>query len=73
LRIRHTTVAAFVERDLDREAFAKISERDDVFALLVELAARSFSGRQYLKSVKNRLAHDDDLRKRQRVIMRALR
>jgi hypothetical protein len=73
LRIRHTTVAAFVERDLDWEAFATITERDDVFAQLVELAARSFSGRQYLKSVKNRLAHDDDQRKRRGVIMRALR
>jgi hypothetical protein len=72
LRIRQTAVAAFVERGLDRAGFPRITRRDDVFALLVELAAFSFSGRQYLKSVKDRLALDDNQRDRLHVIERAL-
>jgi len=72
LRIRQTTVAAFLERDLDRSAFVRITERDDVFALLIELASVSFSGQRYLKSVRNYLADDDNLRKRLRIIKRAL-
>lgn len=73
LRIRHTTVAAFVERGLDREGFPRITRRDDVFALLVELATLSFGGRRYLKSVGDRLALDDNQQDRLRVIKRALR
>ena len=73
LRIRQTTVAAFVERGLDGAAFARITGRDDVFALLVELAAFSFRGQQYLKSIKDSLAHDDNQRERLRMVERALR
>lgn len=71
LRIRQSTVASFVERDLDATSFTKITDRDDVFSLLVEIAAASFRGQRYLKSVKDRLAHDDQ-RVRLRIVKRAL-
>ena len=70
LRIRQTTVAAFVERGLDRAAFARITGRDEVFSLLVELATFSSSGRKYLKSVKDRLARDADQPERLRLVQR---
>lgn len=73
LRIRQTAVTAFVDRRLDWAGFPRITERNDVFALLVELATYSFSGRRYLKSVKDRLARDDNQRDRLRMIKRALR
>jgi hypothetical protein len=72
LRVRRTTVAAFVDRDLDPAFFPRITVRDDIFVLLVELAANSFSGRHYLKAVKDRLAGDDYQKERLRIVKRAL-
>src|ERR1700731_2162768 len=60
---------AFVERGLNEAAFARITRRDDVFALLEELATFSFSGRRYLKLVNDGLAHDDDQRERRSIVI----
>jgi len=72
LRIRQTTIEAFVGRGLDAAAFARITGRDDVFALLVEIAASSFRGQQYLRLVKDLLLQDDNRHERPRIVRRAL-
>jgi hypothetical protein len=63
----------FVDRELDPRSFVRITERDDVFALLVESAAYSFSGKRYLKLVRDWLSQDGNQPERLRTVHRALR
>lgn len=51
-RIRQTTVNLFVNKGLDQRSFVQITSRDDIFELLVEIAAESYSGPRYLNSIK---------------------
>jgi hypothetical protein len=67
-----TMVDVFVDRELDPQSFGTITTRDDVFALLVEIAADSFSGRRLLKSVRDTLAHEGNQRERLRLVKQAV-
>jgi hypothetical protein len=71
-RIRQTTVDLFVNRKLNPRSFVSITARDDIFALMVEIAASSYSGQRYLKSVRDSLSDDGDQRERLRLVKRAL-
>jgi hypothetical protein len=71
-RIRKTTVDLFVNRRLDERSFVQITSRDDIFELLVEIAAASYSGQKYLNSVRTRLSYDGDYLERMRIIGRAI-
>ena len=71
-RIRQTTVNLFVNRDLDPQSFAAITTRDDVFELLVDIAAHSFAGERYLKAVREALSHNGNQGERLRLVKRAI-
>jgi hypothetical protein len=71
-RIRRTTVDLFVNRELDQRSFLQITSRDDIFELLVGIAAESYSGQKYLISVRTRLLHDENYLDRMRTITRAI-
>jgi hypothetical protein len=69
-RIRQTTVDMFVNKGLDSRSFIKITSSDDVFELLVEIAASSHSGQRYLKLVLDRLSRDGNQPERLRAVRR---
>ncbi|WP_441255822.1 GAP1-N1 domain-containing protein [Tardiphaga sp. 285_C5_N1_2] len=71
-RITQTTVDLYVDNDLDPGAFVRITAHDGVFALLVDVAARSFRGQRYLKSARDRLSHDGRQSERLRIIKQAI-
>ena len=65
-------VDVFVDRELDPQSFGTITTRDNVFALLVEIGANSFSDRRLLKSVRDTLAHEGNQRERLRLVKQAV-
>jgi hypothetical protein len=71
-RIRQSVVALFVNKSFDPKSFITITSRNDVFELLVEIAASSYSGQSYLKLVHGRLSHDGNHHERLRTIRRAV-
>ena len=71
-RIRRTTVDLFVDKRLDQRSFLQITSRDDVFELLVAIAAGSHSGQKYLNSVQARLLRDGDYLERMHTIKSAI-
>lgn len=71
-RIRQTTVSLFVDRNIDPRCFINITWRDEVFELLVRAAGYSYSGQQYLKSVREQLIGDASAHERLRAVNRAL-
>jgi hypothetical protein len=72
IRIRHTVVSMYVDRGIDAASFLKITERDDVFAALIDVVADSFSGQRYLKSIRDRLTDRGIGDERLRLVKRAL-
>jgi hypothetical protein len=42
IRIRHTVVGMYVDREIDAASFLKITDRDDVFAELIDVVADSY-------------------------------
>jgi len=72
IRIRHTVVDMYVDREIDAASFLKITDRDDVFAELIDVAADSYRGQQYLKSIRDRLTERGIGDERLRAVRRAL-
>jgi hypothetical protein len=70
-RIRQTTVDLFVDRGLEPRDFVEITVRDDIFSLLVDVAAHSYGGRRYLRWVRDWLFHDGAKAERLRTVERA--
>jgi hypothetical protein len=71
-RIRQSTVDLFVNRNLDPQFFSTITQWDDVFARLVDVAAGSFRGQEYLKTVSDWLSQDGTQQERLLIIKRVM-
>jgi hypothetical protein len=72
VRIRQTIASMYLDREIDAASFLKVTERDDIFAALVDVVANSYGGQRYLKSVRDRLAEHGLASERLRVVKRAL-
>lgn len=71
-RIRHTIVDELVSRELNYFTFLQITSRDDIFENLVEIAASSYSGQRYLKSVRTQIFQDANNFERLRIVKKAI-
>ena len=54
-RLRNAVVDVFVDRDLWPKAFCRITEDDELFAQLAEIAGEDWRGRRFLKKVRQAL------------------
>jgi hypothetical protein len=72
IRIRHTVVGTYVDREIDAASFLKITDRDDVFAELIDVVADGYRGQRYLKSIRDRLSDIGIAGDRLRLVKRAL-
>jgi hypothetical protein len=60
LRARNAIAALFVDRNLPPAVFARVSEDDTYFAHLVNAAARTYRGRDYLNRVRVELGTETE-------------
>jgi GTPase-associated protein 1, N-terminal domain type 1 len=72
IRIRHTVADMYVDREIDAASFLSITGSDDAFAELIDVAADSYRGQRYLKSVRDWLSDRGIGGERLRAIKRAL-
>ena len=56
-RLRETVVSRFVDRQLDPEAFGRLTDDGALAVSLIDEAARSSRGRRFLTDVRKRLKH----------------
>lgn len=62
----------YMDREIDAAYFLKITDRDDLFAELIDVAADRFGGQRYLKSIRDRLNDRGIGGERLRVVKRAI-
>ena len=53
VRIRHTVVSMYLDREIDALAFVRITGRDGVFTELVGALSEKFGSQRYLKAIRN--------------------
>jgi hypothetical protein len=62
----------YVDREIDAASFLNITNRDDVFAELINVIADGYRGQKYLKSIRDRLSDSGIAGERLRTVKRAL-
>lgn len=72
-RLRSGVVDLFVDRDLSPAIFARLTQRENVFAMLVEAVNAKWRGRDYLKRVRKAIKDDGHLTHRADVVKKLLR